>query len=61
MLDSEIIIENTWDSDERGADEDGVEGFSREGAVAAICSEAILGLILYEFLPLDGLIWLYFY
>ena len=46
ILKSSWHLENTRDSDERGADEDGVEGFSKGVGVAAICSGAILGLIL---------------
>ena len=36
-------------------DEAGVEGFSSGVGVAVICPVAIMGLILKEFLPLDGL------
>ena len=53
ILKSSWLLENTRYS--FGTDEASVEGFSRGVGVAAICSVAILGLTLKEFLPLDGL------
>ena len=54
ILKSSWLSENTRDS--FGNDEAGVEGFSSGVGVAVICSVAIMGLTLKEFLPLDGLL-----
>ena len=53
ILKSSWLSENTRDSS--GNDEAGVEGFFSEVGVTTICSVAILGLTLKEFLLLDGL------
>ena len=55
MLNSEIIMAFRKYTGFVSYDEAGVEGFSSGVGVAVICSVAIMGLTLNEFLPLDGL------